>query len=111
MGVAVPERVVSEADSVEGVLEAVPEGVAAALADVEPETEVDSFDEEDWDEALDAGQARQLVSYSWPRGASDQRPHTILALIQWIGQSGLNTSSYKGGNSNGIPSDSHFRRF
>lgn len=62
-GVNVPEKVDSEADGVEVVLEAVPVGVAAALAEVEPEMEVEGLEDEEEDKTLDAGQVRQLVSY------------------------------------------------
>lgn len=43
-GVRVPERTVIEEDTGEVVLEAVPEGVAAALADVEPEIDSEGLD-------------------------------------------------------------------
>ena len=61
-GARVPERTVAEADVGEAVLEAVPEGVAAALAEVEPEICLEGLEE---GETLDAGQVRQFLSNFW----------------------------------------------
>lgn len=58
-GVRVPERTVEEPSVGDVVLEAVPEGVAAALAEVEPEIDLDGLEE---GETLDAGRVRQFLS-------------------------------------------------